>query len=106
MKIRQSFLRSTSAFFAVAIALTACGNPLGGGGSRIDTNYGPAGPASPPVKAVTGFEMIGGSQLLKPSVSQAHQAEATAGSAVPEVRLVSSKNKIVYLNVQGQLISR
>jgi hypothetical protein len=94
----QGFLFGSLLFF-----LGACSNPMGDS-SNVDPNYG--GTEGVVVPASTGFEPISGSKLSMTSVSATHKVDATVGVSTSEIKLTTTKNKIVYLSVQGQMISK
>lgn len=85
--------------------LSACSNPLGDGKSKVDANYG-SGPESAATPAATGFESISGSKIRATSFSATHKVDATIGATTSEIKLTTAKNKIIYLSVQGQMISK
>ncbi|OYZ24216.1 MAG: hypothetical protein B7Y39_01980 [Bdellovibrio sp. 28-41-41] len=101
---KPSFIKMifVSLGFCLTLALGACSNPFGGDKSKVDTNYGAQSPAEP---AATGYEVVSGSKLSESTVSAQHKVDVTVGASTSQVRLVTNKNKIVYLNVQGQIIS-
>jgi len=90
-------------FLLCGFVLAGCSNPLGEGISRVDTNFGPAQQSFP---APTGFEAVSGSRLGVTSSGQNHRLDLTVGSSSSEVRVVTNQNKVLYLSVQGQLISQ
>lgn len=85
------------------LILTACSNPLGGDQSSIDTDYGNSSQLAEP--AATGYEVIAGSLLSQTSTNGTHKVDVTVGVSTSQIRLISTQNKIVYLSVQGQMIS-
>jgi len=87
-------------FVGFLLALTACSNPLGDDKSKIDVNYGPVNPA------LTGYEVVSGSKLATTSLAGTHKVDATIGATTTEIKLTTARNKIVYLSVQGQMISK
>lgn len=93
------------AFFSFLI-LSGCSNPFGHEKSYVDPNYGTAVPAEPVVPAepaATGYEVVSGSHLSKVSASGQRKVDVTVGAPTSQMRLVTSKNKIIYLSVQGQI---
>lgn len=102
MKIKTE-LRYLFAFFVVA--LTACSNPLGSEESRVDAGYGTS-PQIPVKPSQTGVEPVSASLLNATSLAGTHQVDVTVGSSTSEIKLTTSQNKVIYLSVQGQLISR
>lgn len=87
----------------MTILLGGCTNPLGDSKSLIDPGYGPAKKALP---AATGFEPISGAQISKPTQSSDYIADVTVGATTKDIRLTTTRNKIIYLSVQGQMISK
>lgn len=88
-------------------ALAGCANPLGDDGSKIDSGYGPspASNSSPAQPVSTGYEAISGSRLGAPSASGHYRIDATVGASTTPIKLTTTKNKIIYLSVQGQMAS-
>lgn len=80
--------------------LIGCSNPLGGGGSSVDDNYGPA-----TLPAPSGYGLIcgatnGGLTLL------GRRADISVGSPATQMVLTTSLSRTMVLSVQGQLISQ
>jgi hypothetical protein len=90
----------------ILFILQGCSNPLGGTKSAIDSGYGSEDNSKPNLPAATGFEQISGSHISKPSQSGNFKTDVTVGASAKDIRLTTAKNKIVYLSVQGQLISK
>lgn len=86
-------------FFSFVV-LSGCSNLFGDEKSYVDSNYGTAVPIEP---AATGYEVVSGSHLSKVSASGQHKVDVTVGAPTSQIRLVTSKNKIIYLSVQGQI---
>lgn len=98
----KNIIYALAVTFLVA-SIQGCGNPLGDPKSSIDPGYGPEKKEPP---SATGYEQISGSLVSQPSQSGQHITDATVGSSTKDIRLTTTRNKIVYLSVQGQLISK
>lgn len=85
------------------LILCSCSNPLGSGKSSAQGTLGPPTP-NPETPASTGFEMVSGSQMAQPTAS-GRKIDITVGAPASEIRVQTSRNRILYLNVQGQLSS-
>lgn len=83
--------------------MTSCTNPLGSGASRVSPDYGGGVKKLP---AVTGFEVVAGSGVSTLSSSGHHLMDVAAGVPTTQLKLKSTGNKIVYISVQGQIISK
>tara|TARA_B110001454_G_scaffold219185_2_gene251010 strand:+ start:35865 stop:36170 length:306 start_codon:yes stop_codon:yes gene_type:complete len=99
---KNKFIQSL-VLILIIVGAQGCSNPLGDSKSRIDPGYGPTKKALP---TATGFEPISGSQLSQASQSNQYIADATVGATTKDIRLTTTRNKIVYLSVQGQMISK
>lgn len=98
------FLNGTILISALLLLLCGCGNPFGSGPSNVDSNYGPP-PAQVKKLNPLGFDSPSAARITVSSTAN-KAVLITAGSPVGELRLVSSQSRLIYLNVQGQLISR
>lgn len=96
-------MKKTSKSFLILLPflLGACSNPFGGQASYVQQSYGPVEKANP---AATGYEPVSGSTLSQ--TTNHHIVDTTVGTATSEIKLTTTKNKLVYLNVQGQIISK
>jgi hypothetical protein len=89
-------------FFTV---LMGCNNPLGSGVSKVDANYGGGNLTAHILPAPAGFEAVAASVSQVQSISNTHKADITVGVAPSFLKVTTTHNKTVYLNVQGQMIS-
>ena len=99
---KKSYLSQAvlSLVFFSFLVLSGCSNLFGDDKSYVDPNYGTMPPAKP---AATGYEVVSGSNLSKVSASGQRKVDVTVGAPTSQIRLVTSKNKIIYLSVQGQI---
>jgi hypothetical protein len=94
-----------SFYLIVLLAFVSCGNPFGQGPSAVDSEYG--APANPTIAPLTplGFEYVTGSKLSI-NTTAARVSDVTVGTVTKPARLVTSRSRIVYLNVQGQITTQ
>jgi hypothetical protein len=87
--------------------LAGCSNPLGSDRSKIDSDYGPnpSADSAPAQPVSTGYEAVSGSVLGAQTSSGHRFVDVTVGSSTTPIKLTTTKNKIIYLSVQGQLAS-
>jgi hypothetical protein len=85
--------------FSLTLFLASCSNPLGRLDSFVDSDYG-LNP-TPFLSAPSGLEVISGASFSV--TSSGRKVSISSGHAISQVRLSTTKNRIVYLNVQGQI---
>ena len=92
--------------FGLVSIFVGCGNPLGDQLSKVDSGYGPGytEPTASPVQ--NGYEMISGSKLATTSLGASHNVDATIGASTSQIKLTTTRSKIIFLTVQGQIISK
>lgn len=91
--------------FYVVLFLSGCGNPFGDGKSVVDGNYGPPASATKKQLRSLGFDSPSAARISVSSTANKN-VQLTAGTPGSRLRLVSAQNRLIYLNVQGQLISQ
>lgn len=84
--------------------LTACSNPLGDGKSHVDSSYGP-GSTTTTAETSYGYESVSGAKHSAITQNSTHKVDATIGASTNQVKLTTSRNRILYLSVQGQIVS-
>lgn len=92
----------TAFLFASPFLLAACSNPLGGE-TGIDARYGPAG--GPDLPAKSGYALVSAAKVSSLSTGGTHRVGLAVGETVAPLRLTTSRNRILYFNVQGQRVS-
>lgn len=91
----------TSAIFTNLFFQLGCTNPFGEGKSRISNNYGPDNSTTAPAS----YGVISGSNQGGKTTNN-RIVQISAGATAEKLKLKTNNNRIVYLSVQGQLISQ
>jgi hypothetical protein len=95
----------TLVLFITSIIFSGCSNPFGGtGGSYVDQTYGRRDPAAS-LPAPSGFGAISGSNQGG-TTALGRKIEISVGSPTSKMRLETSRNRTVFMSVQGQMISK
>lgn len=93
------FEKQYNLIFLLVLFSIGCSNPFGSNKSYVDPNYGNSNTKT---VGTTGQEFVSGSQLGV-TTNKGKKIDVTVGAKSNEIRLVTNKNKIIYLNVQGQM---
>ncbi len=88
--------------FSLSLLSAGCSNPFGDSKSRVDDNYGVEN-TPPPSQA--GYEVVSSSQTALSTNSGNHKVDVTVGSSTTAIRLKTTRDKTVYISVQGQMVS-
>lgn len=91
------------ALIILVLNLSSCGNPFGRD-SHLSIDYGPPPIETEPLlKANTpGFGFVGASQLGQSTAATRH-IDITAGNTNSKIKLVTSRNRYLLLDIQGQI---
>lgn len=83
------------------IALSGCSNPLGETKSYVDPNFGQFSPTLP---SPSGYETVSGAKLMQVT-GNGRKVDTTVGAPTAAMKTKTTKNRTVFLSVQGQMVS-
>lgn len=84
------------------LVMTACSNPFGDSKSKVDDNFGTENTPQP---SQAGYDVVSSSRTSLSTANGNHKVDLTVGTSTSSIRLKTSRDKTVYISVQGQMVS-